>query len=439
MKKWLLGFLCLVLGLMMAPSAKAQSVAANGLGDVLIFPAYYAAGMARSKIVIVNTSDTRSVAAKVVIRRGSDSKETLDFFIYLSPDDYFEGEIYCQNGSCYFTSNDGSWLVGNCQTPSPPYQLDGGEPVGYVEVIEAWSADLGAHPTVQNICQAYDAWPGGQDTTTNSLMGLMEIYWPGEELAYDAVAIADYNNQDKITIRTETTLSASVLESLFTKNALLVPYDASDGIDLVVVNSIARKMTGERTCYKFKWFDTEERTCEWQREDCDTSPCQLTDRKDPCYCLAEVDFINLEPECCYIECDENGENCRCDRTVCEDFAPTGWAKIIFTDPCTDSGCEEDSKVVIPLLVRAKGGQLAIVDPAWAAGIHFHPLCEDPGEDVCSQITDVTTCSTSGCGWASGDVCHSCSLAPNEDACNAFWVGCEWRNGSCQPTCEIPVL
>ena len=412
MKKWLLGLLCMALGLLAAPSAKAASVAPNGLGDVLIFPAYYAEGMARSKIMIVNTSDTNSVVAKVVIRRGSDSQETLDFFVYLSPDDYFEGEIYCVGGSCYFTSDDESWLVGNCQTPALSYPLQGGEPVGYVEVIEAWSANLGAHPSQQVICQAYNAWGGGEDTTINSLGGWMTIYWPGEKLAYRAKAVADYNNTAKLTIGTETILNPSIIGPLFSKGTFVVPYDQSDGVDLLVVNFITRKATHVYTWYKFNWFDTDEDTC--LPPGCEVSPCK--EEEEECYSTQEVTFIGLTPDC-------EGEG----------FDPTkGWVRVKLTDV----ECVPKTDAAIGLLVRAKLGQFAIADPAWLGEYEEPTECSDPGEEVCADYTDKDACILAGCGWvmSSPSACHSCGEASSESAC-LMLNGCEWNDGECVPVCK----
>jgi len=418
MKKWLLGFLCLALGLMLTPQVKAASVARDGLGDVLIFPAYYAEGMAKSKIIVVNTSSTDSVVAKVVIRRASDSKETLDFFVYLSPNDYFEGEIYCVGTTCYFTSNDDSWLVGNCQKPSPPYALVTGEPVGYVEVIEAWSADLEIkHPTAKQICESYNAWKGNEDTTINSLMGLMTIYWPGEKLAYDAVAVKDYNNTLKLTIATETILDKDIIGPLFSKGEFLVPYDQGDGVDLLVVNFITRKATHALTRYKFKWYDTEEGTC--LPPGCDISPCE--EREEICYPTNEVQFISLIPDC-----------------TSEDFNPTkGWVRVRLTD----IECAPKEEPAIGLLVRARNGQFAIADPAWRGateeGGDENETCTDPGQDTCSTYTDRDTCVANGCGWAAGSpgTCYSCSQATTSSLCGSL-EGCAWDDtkNTCEPTC-----
>lgn len=65
----------------------------NLFGDALIYPAFRQGGEWESEIVVTNTSTTEAVVAKVVLYAGSDSREYVDFNIYLSANDVFRFTI----------------------------------------------------------------------------------------------------------------------------------------------------------------------------------------------------------------------------------------------------------------------------------------------------------------------------------------------------------
>ncbi len=129
----------------MAPSANAYNeadhvyVAANGVGDALVFPAYIVGGTFKTNIRVINTSNTYSVVAKVVFREGFSCCETRDFFIYLSPNDVWEAEIIDKNGKVTIVSDDDS-------SPIVPLEIAmatscNGFPdvIGLIEVYEAYA------------------------------------------------------------------------------------------------------------------------------------------------------------------------------------------------------------------------------------------------------------------------------------------------------------
>jgi len=84
-------------------------VAQDQTGDSLVFPAYYAnsAGW-ETNLKVVNTNTTHAVVAKVVIREYKSSAEKLDFPIYLTPGDVWEGTLKNVNGKVYISSTDDS-------------------------------------------------------------------------------------------------------------------------------------------------------------------------------------------------------------------------------------------------------------------------------------------------------------------------------------------
>ncbi len=129
----------------MAPSVNAYDetdhvyVAANGVGDALVFPIYVVGGTFKTNIRVINTSNTYSVVAKVVFREGFSCCETRDFFIYLSPNDVWEADIVDKNGQVTIVSNDDS-------SPVVPLEIAmatscNGYPdvIGLVEVYESYA------------------------------------------------------------------------------------------------------------------------------------------------------------------------------------------------------------------------------------------------------------------------------------------------------------
>jgi len=97
----------------MGTAASAVNLATDGTGDYLIAPVYYAAGNWKTDIKVVNTNTTRAVVAKVVVRGGKNSKELVDFAIYLSPGDVWDAKLYQDtDGNVYIESHDDSLMLG---------------------------------------------------------------------------------------------------------------------------------------------------------------------------------------------------------------------------------------------------------------------------------------------------------------------------------------
>lgn len=85
-------------------------VEADRVGNLLKYPIYYGIenGNWATKIRVTNVNTDRSIVAKVVVREGTKSVEKLDFLIYLSPTDVFDGEISQVNGAMRLTTYDDS-------------------------------------------------------------------------------------------------------------------------------------------------------------------------------------------------------------------------------------------------------------------------------------------------------------------------------------------
>jgi hypothetical protein len=82
-----------------------MTLSANGRGDALIYPAFRT-GAGWSTEIIVRNTNNRAVVAKAVLYDANDSRELLDFNIYLSQHDAFRFKID-ENGKV--TTRDGSY------------------------------------------------------------------------------------------------------------------------------------------------------------------------------------------------------------------------------------------------------------------------------------------------------------------------------------------
>jgi hypothetical protein len=110
-KKMLSGAAAIALMGTVASAAPVQ-VAQDGTGDYLLAPAYYAISDWETKIKVVNTNPDKAVVAKVVIRDSKQCDEIMDFPIYLTPGDVWEGTLKEVNGEVVLVSSDDSMILG---------------------------------------------------------------------------------------------------------------------------------------------------------------------------------------------------------------------------------------------------------------------------------------------------------------------------------------
>jgi len=237
-------------------------VAPGGKGDVLIFPFYAAIdGGWETKLTVVNTSNTYSTVAKVIVRSPVNSEELLDFFIYLSPTDVWTGTLKfdAQTGALLESDSDsivsrlagaGNPVWGDEEIAiraliAPSGVLDFNE-MGYAYVINIASFDLGAPPVAKNrIYNAYQAVLAADDLggnlPQNILSGWMDFQVAGFGLtsALNAVTLKDYKNEEVATIAEETILGAEAnntlmeVEAALSKNDIAIPYlNTGDDISL---------------------------------------------------------------------------------------------------------------------------------------------------------------------------------------------------------------
>jgi hypothetical protein len=254
------------------------SVAPNGKGDALIFPAFFTGSGWETKLVVTNSSLTTSVVAKVVVRSKENSQELLDFLIFLSPSDVWTGTLMngaytASNGATgtgtYLTSSDDSVLVTSSTfaTSTAPFvsPLVGActgdtNELGYVTVIEGHSFALAPNtPGVakSSILAAYNAYTAALNPI-NSLTGQCEVVntTAGVVFGLNATALKnhDYNITDQIDIADESFLGVTAnnttgeVEAALAKDNIVVPYYSGTAGSLFSIFTFPTKYAALANC-----------------------------------------------------------------------------------------------------------------------------------------------------------------------------------------------
>lgn len=254
--------------LAMAGAAHAVQVNPEGTGDFLIAPAYFIGGDMSTNLKVINTSKTQSVVAKVIFRHPVTSAEMLDFLVYLSPSDVWNGTVSCQAadaaGTCVksvITSADDSIQLENSATfataENPAHIVSEGDAgttgrtalanQGYIEVVMSSAYNVFPNrPGVKktDIVTAHEAAgvQVGVNATPNVLTGSVTAVAPGLGAAtLPMLALADFDNAVKLQVGGNTGLDGGgqrtsvfdVEEALWTNN-LAVPYAiGADKLSLV--------------------------------------------------------------------------------------------------------------------------------------------------------------------------------------------------------------
>lgn len=385
----IIGMVAAVMMLMVSPTwaydgSDHVSVAQNMQGDLLVYPVYAAGSGLETKFTVINSSDTDSVVAKVILRSHKYSQEVLDFLIYLSPNDVFDAKIYYQNGKYMLMSTDGSLVAGGiAASAEAPLTFELAAPcdgivdsagLGYIDVIEAWSVNLPkeADGTVlkSDIVDAYDAWDGTNPGTINTLSGYAEIDFVGADYAaFNATAFQDYGNEGKIGVAVETLIGDQAnnnlceVEGALAKNDLVLPYyDAADAASLPILtfptklalcpsnwanpdvpeaNGPFFNDNGFDVTYTLTYYDKEEHKL---TKTCTVSPCPESPELD---LGEEVNFVGVDSP-----------------------FEAGWARASFvqTTSCTaadsTSIVDFDGAPVIPLIGHFTADGFTIVPAAY---------------------------------------------------------------------------
>jgi hypothetical protein len=118
------------------PSIGDLRIAANGRGDALIFPLFNQSDDWGTEIVVRNTDQYHAIVAKVAVYASDDSREVLDFNVYLSASDVVRFKI--ENGN--LTSEDGSVLR---DFPAPSSNIDDVDEGDFASAAKPFTRTLG--------------------------------------------------------------------------------------------------------------------------------------------------------------------------------------------------------------------------------------------------------------------------------------------------------
>jgi hypothetical protein len=191
------------------------TIADNGIGDVLIAPVFFSNGGWSSELKLVNNSTIYSTAVKVVFHRRSDSREVLDFFVYLSPGDTWTG-LATQNPTTGLLQVNTAGDDSTPQAPNGVFSASGAADIGYIVVHENAAWNLGPAPVSKALIVGRfndDAAKSaiysenanraiGQVGTENIISGNLRMLNAANNAAaaLPLVAIANYNNRTPLTL-----------------------------------------------------------------------------------------------------------------------------------------------------------------------------------------------------------------------------------------------
>jgi hypothetical protein len=157
-----------------AGTANAVHINPDGLGQVLIFPHYTVrAGHFTAISVINSTSQTKAVKVRFI--EGRDSREVLDFNLWMSPTDVWTGAVVASANGAKLISNDNS-----CVTPSDLFtevRTDAGSTIVLPgqPILQGAGLTLNEFKNYQYISNGYEARGTELDRTREGYFEVIEM------------------------------------------------------------------------------------------------------------------------------------------------------------------------------------------------------------------------------------------------------------------------
>ncbi len=355
--------------------------APNGIGDVLIYPVYFADQGVETKFGVINTSSKVCVVAKVIVRSYRYSQELLDFLIYLSPNDEFVCTLKYDGGKYVMETSDDSLCDITGEVPTvyeltPPDCEDDSVAEGYIEVIEAWSTvnaeilcpDSATDPGTVDKSWIFETYAGigsvGRFDTADVLSGFAELTFAGfDYLVYQPTVLAEYDNLEKMAIfGLETRLGTNArnnlceVEAALSKNNLVIPYyDSAAGATFPIIT-----------------FPTKLSNCDGESD----SP--YFDPDDPTYVMHKYDLEEHEKtsHCTHSPCDVTTYSLpyEVNLLLVDSYYEEGWGRLTFNKTGnTSCRTEGDSYLcytgapAIGLIAEFTAEGLALLPPAYDFG------------------------------------------------------------------------
>ena len=133
-------------------AAQAVSVNPDGLGQALVYPYYtvrdQVLGAPFNSLLSVVNSTASAKAVKVRFLEGKNSREVIDFNLYLSPKDVWTAAIIP-------TADGGGLFTADKSCTTPPVSTDGTNPTAFVNFAFSGSNDDGAGTTLDRTREGY--------------------------------------------------------------------------------------------------------------------------------------------------------------------------------------------------------------------------------------------------------------------------------------------
>lgn len=135
-------------------AASAVNVNPNGLGEVLIYPYYTVNGSTDTYLSVVNTTNSAK-AVKVRFTEGKNSREVLDFNLYLSPGDVWTGAVVADatTGNPKLVTSDKS-----CTSPAIPAAGQSFVNYAYSGAVSEGIVDNGGDGEIQTLDRAKEGY-----------------------------------------------------------------------------------------------------------------------------------------------------------------------------------------------------------------------------------------------------------------------------------------
>lgn len=272
-------------------AAAVVSASSNGQGDLQLVPVAAVAGGWQTEISLINSSSTMSTVSKVVIRSSKNSRECLDFMVYLSPGDRFVG-TYMEASSLpsgvsvptqldgtpatyvFYSADDSvrSATSGNPASETDPavyplQDVDNTCAVSYVEIVESAAFSLGNAPVDKaNIIAAHDANQEGASNALNPPVNTISGDYTlmntinGVKMSDTMDVFTGYANQVYLNVGANTLLGVNTadgmgpLEAAMAKQNIKAPYEHDNSGEATVVSvTFPTKMEydtqGQRSTY----------------------------------------------------------------------------------------------------------------------------------------------------------------------------------------------
>jgi hypothetical protein len=253
-----------VLAALGAGSAQAVNMSTDGTGEVLLFPYYTVQGNEETLLSIVNTTN-QGKAVKVRFREAYNTREVLDFHVYLSPYDVWVAKIRdsANGGAEVITPDNSCTTMDNNPEVFRTLLFDDGGPTGVERTREGYFTAI-----EMGVIQSMDLDGNGREDYVHGANGIpdncaaIRQAWINGTMAANSVVTAPegglFGTLGIINVQsgTEVTVPATVLENFLSTpqhnepGTLQPDWQDADPVSVVINSDSA---AGTVTVYQDNW------------------------------------------------------------------------------------------------------------------------------------------------------------------------------------------